>query len=124
MESSESKKAINPAIEIVAEHHIRTMLNYYVMRSLLDEGFMAEVERTAIRSSAIETRRYGFRLESKVEHLGFHLDVYDEDHLRREAARIAALTHTNPEEARGETNRVVAAMLAETLEPNNLALAA
>lgn len=124
METLENKANLSPAIVIVAEQHIRTMLNYYVMRSLLDEGYMKEVERTAIRSSAIESRRYGFRLESKVERLGFHLDIYDEDRLRREAAHIARLSRTSLEEAKQETEQVIAEFLAEALVPSRLELAA
>jgi hypothetical protein len=112
----------NPAIRIVVEQHLRTMLNYYTMRSLIDGGEMAEMERTAIRASAIETRRYGFRLEAQVEPLCIRLDAYDEERLRKEANRIAHLARTNETEAKQAVERVISDALLNILEPEQAAM--
>ena len=79
----------------LAETHARMMFTYYYLRALLETtGAVAAEEVEATRFLAIESRRFGFRLEAQAEQkpLGLTLGDYDEEWLRREAYRAAQLS--------------------------------
>jgi hypothetical protein len=115
----------------LAETHARMMFAYYYLRALLETtGAVAAREQEATRYLAIESRRFGFRLEAQAEQkpLGLMLGTYDEEGLRREAYRAAQLSASDPTQALAIERRVVeqvatAALTAEE-EVGEAALAA
>lgn len=115
----------------LAETHARMMFTYYHLRALLETaGAVAAEEAEAARHLAIESRRFGFRLEARAEQkpLGLTLGAYDEEGLRREAYRAAQLSASDPAQAlaveRRVVERVAAAALTAEEEVGEAALAA
>lgn len=116
MQSQRSTTVKDAAIQIIAMQHIRTMLSYYLMRELVDQnGSIMKDERDAIKVSATEARRFGFRLEVIATPLDIHLENYNEDRLRREAARINQLFRTSPQQAYEATERLVEDLVLDLL---------
>ena len=94
----------------LAETHARMMFTYYYLRALLETtGAVAAEEVEATRYLAIESRRFGFRLEAQAEAkpLCLMLGTYDEEGLRREAYRAAQLSASDPTQALAIERRVV-----------------
>ena len=94
----------------LAETHARMMFAYYYLRALLETtGAVAAEEVDAARFLAIESRRFGFRLEAQAEQkpLGLMLGTYDEEGLRREAYRAAQLSASDPAQSLAIERRVV-----------------
>lgn len=94
----------------LAETHARMMFTYYYLRALLETtGAVAAEEVEATRFLAIESRRFGFRLEAQAEQkpLGLMVGTYDEEGLRREAYRAAQLSASDPAQALAIERRVV-----------------
>lgn len=94
----------------LAETHARMMFTYYYLRALLETtGAVAGEEVDAARFLAIESRRFGFRLEAQAEQkpLGLMLGTYAEEGLRREAYRAAQLSASDPAQALAVERRVV-----------------
>ena len=115
----------------LAETHARMMFTYYYLRALLEaDGAVAAEEVEAARYLAIESRRFGFRLEARAEQepLGLTLGTYDEEGLRREAYRAAQLSASDPTQAlaveRGVVEQVAAAALIAEEGVGEAALAA
>ena len=62
----------------LAETHARMMFTYYYLRALLETtGAVAAEEQEATRYLAIESRRFGFRLEAQA--VGLHVGAGDGD---------------------------------------------
>lgn len=115
----------------LAETHAQMMFTYYYLRALLETtGAVAAEEVEATRYLAIESRRFGFRLEAQAEAkpLCLMLGNYDEEGLRREAYRAAQLSESDPAQARAIELRVVeqtaSAALSAEEEVSERALAA
>ena len=84
----------------LAEAHARQMFTYYYLRALLEtNGAVHADEQEATRYLAVESRRFGFRIEAQAAGLGLILDGYDEESLRREAYRAAGLGESDPAQA-------------------------
>ena len=102
----------------LAETHARMMFTYYYLRALLETtGAVAAEEVDATRCLAIESRRFGFRLEALAEAkpLCLMLGNYDEEGLRREAYRAAQLSASDPTQALAVERRVVEQVAAAAL---------
>jgi hypothetical protein len=115
----------------LAETHAGRMFTYYYLRALLETtGAVAAEEVEATRYLAIESRRFGFRLEAQAEQkpLGLMLGAYDEEGLRREAYRAAQLSASDPTHAhaieRRDVEPVATAALTAEDEVGEAALAA
>ena len=81
----------------LAEAHARQMFTYYYLRALLEtNGAVHADEQEATRYLAVESRRFGFRIEAQAAGLGLILDGYDEESLRREAYCAAGLSESDP----------------------------
>jgi hypothetical protein len=94
----------------LAETHAGRMFTYYYLRALLETtGAVAAEEVEATRHLAVESRRFGFRLEAQAEAkpLGLMLGAYDEEGLRREAYRAAQLSASDPTQALAVERRVI-----------------
>ena len=102
----------------LAETHAGRMFTYYYLRALLETtGAVAAEEVEATRFLAIESRRFGFRLEAQAEQkpLGLMLGAYDEEGLRREAYRAAQLSASDSTQALTVRRRVVEHVAAAAL---------
>lgn len=102
----------------LAETHAGRMFTYYYLRALLETtGAVAAEEVEATRYLAVESRRFGFRLEAQAEQkpLGLMLGDYDEEGLRREAYRAAQLSASDPTQALAVERRVVEQVAAAAL---------
>lgn len=103
------------AIRIITMQHVRSMLSYYLIRELIENSTLAEEEREPITAVATETRRSGFKLEMLATPLGIHLENYDEERLRREAARITQLSQSSPAQAYEAGERLVEDLVSDLL---------
>lgn len=102
----------------LAETHARMMFTYYHLRALLETAGVAAAEEVeATRYLAVESRRFGFRLEAQAEQkpLGLMPGNYDEEGLRREAYRAAQLSASDPTQAIAVERRVVGQVAAAAL---------
>jgi hypothetical protein len=92
----------------LAEAHARQMFTYYYLRALLEtNGAVHADEQEAARYLAVESRRFGFRIEAQAESIGLILDSYDEESLRREAYRAAGLSESDPAQALSVERRAI-----------------
>lgn len=92
----------------LAEAHARQMFTYYYLRALLEtNGAVRADELEAARYLAVESRRFGFRIEAQADALGLILDGYDEESLRREAYRAAGLSESDPAQALSVERRTI-----------------
>lgn len=100
----------------LAEAHARQMFTYYYLRALLEtNGAVHADEQEATRYLAVESRRFGFRIEAQAAGLGLVLDGYDEESLCREAYRAACLGESDPAQAFSLERRAIEQVVSDAL---------
>ncbi|MFL6284446.1 MAG: hypothetical protein ACJ74Q_14980 [Pyrinomonadaceae bacterium] len=108
MHATQNPSRHSNAVARLAQTHARHMFLYYFLRAQLETpGVIGAEEREAVHAAAVESRRFGFRMESTAEKAGLMLDGYDEEGLRREAYRAAQVVQTDETAAREIEERVV-----------------